>query len=265
MIRSELVPVSAITLAHQSNRLLKQAIDSVQFCQEIIIIDNGAKLEKSFFEISSKLRVINLSNQPLDDFSHVRNWVMQQARFDWILFIDSDERFANPKLAKNNIAQAIQTNQPAFDLIRSDIFQGFKLNHGEAGYQLKTRLIRRDQTKFHRPVHETVKIKSKQNTTQLPITLLHQAHQNISQFLKKVNHYAQIEAQYRYQHKNSNSFSILFQLLCYPSGKFVYNYLFKLGFLDQMPGLIYASLMSLHSALVRVYWWQLIHNQKDTL
>ncbi len=254
------VPVSAIILADQANQQLRAAFTSVQFSQEIILVDNGAFLERSDFKTNSRLKIIKYNQQPIIDFSQARNWAMRQAQFDWILFIDSDEEVDDPSHARQVINQAIQTNQAAFNLSRTDLFHNFKLNYGEAGKQPQTRLIKRNQVEFIRPVHETVSIKSKQKPKNLAVNILHRAHPDINHFLNKINHYAQKEAVYRYQQTNNQSSAIFLQLIIFPAGKFIYNYFFKFGFLDQMPGLVYASMMSLHSILVRIHWWQLIHD-----
>ena len=40
-------------------------------------------------------------------------------------------------------------------------------------------------------------------------------------------------------------------MILFPSGKFIHNYIFRLGFLDGMEGFIHAGMMSGHSFLVR--------------
>ncbi|MEA2056328.1 MAG: hypothetical protein U9O78_01255, partial [Patescibacteria group bacterium] len=74
--------------------------------------------------------------------------------------------------------------------------------------------------------------------------------------------YAEREAHYRFKENKLHKISIVLQLIIFPIFKFICNYFLKLGFLDRMPGLIYASLMSFHSILVRIYGWQLINHHE---
>lgn len=72
--------------------------------------------------------------------------------------------------------------------------------------------------------------------------------------LKEINLYTTIRAEELYK-KGSyvNSISIIM----YPLGKFILNYFFRRGFLDHIPGLIVALIMSFHSFLVRGKLWLL--------
>ena len=55
---------------------------------------------------------------------------------------------------------------------------------------------------------------------------------------------------------NKSKKTIIKQMIVYPIGKFINNFILELGFLDGWRGLIYAFIMSLHSLWVRVYWYE---------
>jgi len=121
---------------------------------------------------------------------------------------------------------------------------GNELMWGETGQLQLIRLARRQMGRWHRPVHEIWRIKG--SVGQLKSPLYHYPHPTLADFFNKINHYTNIEAGYRRRQFD------LFELIFYPPGKFFYNYFIKLGFLDGIPGLIMAVMMSLHSLLVRI-------------
>jgi hypothetical protein len=72
--------------------------------------------------------------------------------------------------------------------------------------------------------------------------------------MEKINFYSDIRAHELFQQKIHTN---LFQIVFYPLGKFLYNYIVRLGFLDSTPGIIMALSMSFHSFLVRAKLWHL--------
>ena len=167
--------------------------------------------------------------------------------------MDSDEILE--KEAKDKIKKMIKNKADAFTLERTDFFHDEKLNWGELRKVKLIRLAKTNKIKFIRKVHEIAVVDGVVKRSNLKMK--HYAHQNIGEFIDSINHYAQIEADYR---KNKNySYSkikILFEFCSFPTLKFIWNYLFRLGFLDGFAGLVYASMMSLHSLLVRIYLYE---------
>ncbi|MBD3250554.1 MAG: glycosyltransferase [Candidatus Pacebacteria bacterium] len=249
--------LTAIILCHQLDPLLRQAIESVRFCDQIILVDNswGSKqISWSWLKnwTNPTQPIIVRWSDKINDFSRVRNWAIKQAKHDWILMIDSDEQLADPQKAKLILTQIAsqQTKPAAYYLLRQDYYLKRPLSYGEAGQQNLIRFFHRQAGQFQRPVHEIFKPKTKVQTQQLSLKIIHQAHPDLNQFLQAVNRYARLEAANR---SSSNQLKIIFQLLLFPIAKFGVSYFFKLGLLDGWSGLSYASMMSLHSALVRIY------------
>jgi glycosyltransferase involved in cell wall biosynthesis len=226
--------LSIIILTHRDDDRLKQALASADFADEVITI----------------------KNQNISDFALARNQATKKATHDWVLFLDSDEKI-DPK-SINEIKKIIKHNKVDGVIInRQDIFYGKTLKHGEAGNTQLLRMGKKNKISWHRPVHEVATIDGRVKKTK--IELLHQAHSNLNEFVLSITKYAAIEAKYRHQQKMSFSY---FQLLFFPLGKFIYNYLFKLGFMDGWRGFIYAIMMSLHSFAVRVHQYE-IKSQKS--
>jgi len=191
------------------------------------------------------LTIITIKKPFIKDFAKQRNQAMKNLKTNWAFFIDSDE-----KISKNlfkEIQQAIKDNHYNYQLKRQDWFLGKKLTFGETSKVRFTRLIQKKTGQWQGKIHETFKSKLAIKTLKHP--LIHQRNINISQFLDRLNFYTDIRVKELLEQNQTFS---LFQFLFYPPLKFIHNYIFRLGFLDGLPGFAIAFLMSFHSLFIRI-------------
>ena len=201
------------------------------------------------------LTIITLNSPNITDFAEARNKELAKAKTPWVLFVDSDEVIT--KELESEIESAVRADQyDAYYLKRRDIFLGRELHHGETGSAKFIRLARKDFGKWVRPVHEEWVGEGRVATLNHP--LHHHSHPDISTFLDKINLYSTIDAEYRHKVGMKSSLS---KIAIYPIIKFKLNYLLKLGFLDGLPGLIMAMMMSFHSYLTWTKLYLLWHKK----
>lgn len=218
--------LTVIILAHNKDDRFKTALESAKLADEVLVIEK---------------------KEAIKDFSKVRNEAMGKAKNDWVFFLDSDEVI--PAKAWGLFEKVIKNgNFPAATVGRKDIFHGKELKFGETRDTRIVRLLNKNKAKFVRPVHEVVEVDG--NIFDLDISIEHYAHKDVAEFLDDVSSYAEIEAEYR-EGKDEKE-KIIFESIFFPVGKFILNYFFKLGFLDGWRGLVYATIMSLHSLFVRI-------------
>jgi len=200
------------------------------------------------------LTIVTLKKSKIADFAEERNQLIKQLKTKWVFFVDSDEKISKELLKE--IKQAIKNNQYNYQLKRQDWFLGKKLRFGETALIRFTRLIQKKTGQWQGKVHETFKSKLAIKTLKHP--LIHQRDINVSQFLDRLNSYTNIRTKELLEQDQLFS---LFQLLFYPPLKFIHNYIFRLGFLDGLPGLAIAFMMSLHSLFIRIKLYEV---QKKT-
>ena len=246
--------LSIIILAHRIDGRLEKSLRSAQFASDVIVIDNQSVGDWSELRKQYQFRVIPYS-QRIEDWSVVRNQAIQHALHDWVFFLDSDEEIvpASIPAIQTVVKSAFFTGAIAR---RSDIFYLKQLRYGEAGNIALLRLGKKNHITFNRPVHEEASIDGPIST--LDINILHHSHLSIEEFLQKVMLYAQLEAKHRHA---QGAKLFIPTMLFFPIGKFLLNYIGKLGFLDGWQGFIYAFLMSLHSLFVLVYQFELERQQ----
>ncbi len=199
---------------------------------------------------------------PVSDFSKVRNRALERAKGEWVLFVDSDEIISKDlsleiksqisELKTQNQNSNFKTNGVAgFYIKRKDCFLGRWLEHGETANIRLLRLAKKNAGRWTRPVHEVWKINGKLGELKNP--LLHYSHETVEGMVEKLDRYSGIEAEYRNkkQVNRLTGYQVITEMILFPVGKFIQNYIFRLGFLDGMEGFIHAGMMSGHSFLVR--------------
>lgn len=245
------LPISVIILAHRNDENLKKAVVSAQFASEIIIVDNNTGIDwKEFSTLPIKLIQ---ESEVINDFSQVRNSAIKEAKNDWIFFLDSDEEIVQPAIPQLAVILASPSAQGAV-VYRSDVFYGRKIEYGEAGNQQLLRIGKKDSIKFIGKVHEVASVPGELIYSKIQI--LHYAHPSITEFIEDVSNYAQLVA----ASKTTSTGRNLLELLVFPPVKFVYGLIIQGGIMDGWRGVVYASCMSLHSLLVRIYRYELLAN-----
>lgn len=241
--------ISAIILAKNEEKNISECIKCLSFCDEIIVIDDDSTDKTA--EIAQKHKAKVISRPLKGNFSQQRNFSMTKAKYDWVFFVDADER-VSPILQKEIIEKIKKPVADAYYLRRLDFMWGKILKHGETGSLYLLRLARKDKGAWVGAVHESWITSG--TTAELENPLLHYPHVNTREFLKEINFYSTIRAKELFEQGKRTSW---IQIIFYPKAKFIQNYFLRLGFLDGNAGLVFALLMSFHSFLVRGKLWQL--------
>jgi len=236
--------LSAIVLTKNEEANIEKCLNSLYFCDELIVIDDFSS-DKTL-EVCQKHKAIIFQRHLNNDFAAQRNFGLRKPNENWVLFVDADE--AVSKQLAQEIETAIKSDKNGFYLKRQDFFLGRYLKFGETGQLKLLRLGRKTSGEWHREVHEYWKISGEKG--QLVNPLYHCSHLNIFEFIKTINFYTDIDA--KHMHHNDKIEFNLARVFLNPIGKFFQNYFFRLGFLDGFPGFVMAFMMSFYSLTVRV-------------
>lgn len=243
--------ISAIVLTKDEEHNIADCLKSLSFCDEIIVIDdnstdNTVTLAKKH---GAKVFIHTLSQ----DFSQQRNFGLSKATGDWVLFVDADERISKELEKEIKQVTTKQSNQTVgYFVKRFDVIWGKLLSHGEIGTLRLLRLVKHNRGTWKGHVHETLTVEGATLTLTNP--LIHYPHPSISEFLEAINIYSTIRANELHIKRIRTN---IFEIIALPLGKFLQNFIFRLGFLDGTAGFIFASIMSFHSFLVRGKLWLL--------
>jgi glycosyltransferase involved in cell wall biosynthesis len=290
------VHLSVVLIAHNEGSNLARTLESVKPLVregqgEIIVVDSGSTdhtvdIAKSF---GAKVFV-----EPWKGYSAQKNSAIEKAGGDWILSLDADEELSGQlqqalanALESLERTDALRRQSDAHPFIREDAqaepenwvggkgdqelcgiwiarkneFLGQWVKHGGFWPDPKLRLFRRGRGRFEdRAVHETVIVDGA--TARLKHgAILHHCYPTLSDYIAHMNRYSSLGAEMAVA-EGRTGFSVI-NIAVRPLLTFVYNYFFRLGFLDGKKGL----LLHLYHA-VYVSWkyakvWELMHIRKS--
>lgn len=242
---------SAVVLTKNEEKNIQRCLASLQWCDEVIVIDDFSSDET--VEIAKKSNATVYQHALDGDFAKQRNFGLVKATNDWVFFVDADE-VVSKALADEIYQQTSQflTSANGFFVHREDILWGKTLRHGEIGDVKLLRLAKKEKGEWVGQVHETWEVPQPLATLKNP--LQHYPHQSVADFLSEINTYSTLRAHELFAQKRRTNF---FEILLYPSGKFFVTFFIKQGFRDGVPGLLVATMMSFHSFLVRGKLWLL--------
>jgi glycosyltransferase involved in cell wall biosynthesis len=82
-------PISAVLITLNEESRLAAALESVRFCDEVLVLDAGSTDRTREVAAAAGARVVVRS---WDGFVGQRNHALEAARHDWVLAVDADER-----------------------------------------------------------------------------------------------------------------------------------------------------------------------------
>jgi glycosyltransferase involved in cell wall biosynthesis len=278
------LPVSVIVPARNEARNLPRCLASLSAVGETYVIDSQSDDGTPEIARSFDAKVIQFHYQ--GGWPKKRQWAIDSLPFayDWILLIDADEALT-PELTQE-IRQAIK--DPRLDgyyIGLQMFFLGRQLRHSGATFD-KLSLFRRSKGHFEcrledqdtsmcdMEVHEHVVVDGR--TAKLKSPLVHRNVESLSHYIRKHDEYSNWEARVwargdaasaelrpslfgtqaqsrRWLRKN------LFAIPGSPFLFFIYKYIFRLGFLDGVPGLIYCGLQGVQFFHIKAKIYELTH------
>lgn len=254
--------LSVVIITHNEEANIGRTLASVQPLVsdgkgEIIVVDSGStdrtvEIAKSF---GAKVFV-----EEWKGYAAQKNSAIDKAEGDWILSLDADEEVSaelrkeiedaesdgilaaefnqytapNPNYRPNSSRSAYCRG---YFICRKNFFLDRWIRHGGFWPDRKLRLFRRGAGRFEdRRVHEDVKLLGGTSPRAFTGTILHHSYPTLSDYLDHMNRYSSLGAE-MVAAKGHVRFSV-FNIMLRPAATFVYNYFFRLGFLDGREGLL---------------------------
>ena len=232
-------------ITFNEEKRLERTLESVKsFADEIVIVDSGSTDKTS--EIAQKFGA-NFFVENWKGYGLQKNSVIDKCKEDWILLIDADEVISS-KL-KNKIIEIVnQDKEDVYEVNFTSVCFGKKIKHGGWSGSYRVRLFRNGIGKYNdNVVHEAFITDRK--IAKLKEEILHYSYEDLADYLSKFNRYTSEGAkEYFKRGKKSNLFGIVIN----PFFKFIRMYIFRLGFLDGVEGLLLA-ILSANYTMVKYY------------
>ena len=235
-----LLSISIITLNEERN--LARTLASVRFADEIVVVDSGSTDRTVEIAESFGAKVFVRAWQ---GFAAQKNFAIQQCTGDWILSLDADEEMSHELRRQLEILLPTYPPIDAYFIKRRNLFLNRWVRYGGYYPDAKLRLFRRSAANYthlpqfeDRPVHETIAFDGEAST--LDFDLIHHAYPTLEDYLEHMDRYSTLGAELLVtQGCNSKGLLAFYgNVFVRPLFTFVWNFFFRLGFLDGREGLL---------------------------
>lgn len=190
--------ISAVVIAKNEEDMIADCLDSLSFCEEVIVVDGGSEDRTS--DIAKRMGA-NVFVYKSDDFSELRNFGLEKAKGDWVLYVDTDERVSDG--LKDEIKHLTKDSDRvgklnAYSLKRKNFYLGSSKKNEWPYIEKLERLFRKENLKgWKGRLHESPIINGK--IGELDGYLLHYTHRDLTLMLNKTIEWSKIEAELRFK------------------------------------------------------------------
>ncbi len=247
------VAIIALNEADRIGALLK----SLVFADEIVVVDSGSTDRTVAICEESGARVIY---NPWPGFAAQKQFAMEQASNQWVLNLDADEVVSHDLALEIKAAlQSVPENINGFSMPRLSRYLGRWIRRGGWYPDRKLRLVRKHRAKWTGDgLHETLMAEG--DTVEFEHPILHSVYRGIEDQVNTINKFSRVFA----QQNGEKQKSIVFWGVLRAIGKFFECYIYKLGFLDGVPGLVIAMNSSWYVFLKYAKSWEVSIGNDDS-
>ncbi|BAN97913.1 MULTISPECIES: glycosyltransferase family 2 protein [Pantoea] len=245
--------LSVVMIAKNEAELLPEALASVSWADEIILLDSGSS--DATIEVARAHGAQVYQADGWAGFGKQRQRAQAFASGDMILMLDADER-VTPELRR--AIEQVLTQPPSdkvYSLGRSNLFLGRFMRHSGWYPDRVLRLYPRHLRYNDNLVHESLETQGTP-VVALPGDLQHLTCRDLIAFQRKQMNYAEAWAQERFQRGKRCSILSVFS---HTAGAFIKTLLLRAGFLDGKQGWILAVVNAQYTFNKYSALWALHH------
>lgn len=281
-------PVSVIVPVKNEADNLRRCLPALAWADEVFVVDSQSSDDTA--EVAAEFGTTVVQFYFNGTYPKKKNWALENLPFrnEWVLIIDADE-VVGPELADEIAHRIIIDEAEGYYLNSNYFFLGRRIRH--CGYSecwnlrlFRHRLGRYEKMPDHtggragdNEAHEHVELDGR--AMRLHHELEHHAYPTIATWVDKHNRYAVWEAAMYDRFLNEPISAtigrgkrlkrwlkrIYLRLPLRPVVRFLYAYIFRLGFLDGRPGLVFCTLLAFYDflACANVYEQRIAQRAED--
>lgn len=225
-----MTPISAVVITLNEERRLLAALESVKFCDEVLVVDGGSTDRTREMAAAAGARV---EVRAWDGFTAQRNHAAAAARYDWVLVVDADERVTPALRAEIEAMRAGGFAHGGYRIPRVVFYLGQWIRGTDWYPDPQLRLYDRRRGRWMGGlVHESVRLEGP--VGRLRNELEHHTYEDISDHLRTIDRYTTLWA--RQAHAEGRRAGPLDGCLA-STWAFIRNYVVRRGFLLGEAGL----------------------------
>lgn len=244
--------LTAIVPVYNEEQNIDDCLQGLTWADEILVVDSGSRdatraIARRYTDRILQHEYINSAAQ--------KNWAIPQARYDWVLIVDADERVTED--LRREIQQVLATTGgppcDGYRIRRQSYFWGKPIRYCGWQHDRVLRLFNRHKGRYEeKEVHADVTMDGP--VGDLRSSLIHYTYRNFNQYFVKFHRYTDwgaLELQKQGQRAR------WYHLLLHPMFRFFRMYIFQRGFLDGLHGLVLCMLAAFSVFTKYAKLWEL--------
>lgn len=274
------VSLAVVIIAKNERENIELCLESLRWCQEIVVIDDHSTDGTPELAIACGARVIT---HCFESFAKQRNWALDEAGLtsEWVLMLDADEVASESFcLAVTSAIEQADNNIAGFQLCRKTMFFDHWLRYADGFPVWIMRLVRRNRARFVDSGHGEVPVPAVDGSLpRLREPFLHYPfRKGLSDWWQRHNVYSTREAEREWREVQPLQFSELFARD--PAARrrawrdlarrmprrawlrFFYHYFWRGGFLDGRAGWEFSSMMGTYEGMIVQKKWEMAMRSK---
>jgi glycosyltransferase involved in cell wall biosynthesis len=241
--------VSAIITTFNEEQHIAECLESLLWCDEILVVDSFSTDRTP--EIARGYPKVRFLQRTYFGSASQKNWAMDQVENDWILIFDADER-CTPALQQEILGLlASQPRHEAYTIRRRVFFLHKVIRFSGWQHDQVVRLVRQGSARYpNRRVHADMITRGPAPLLRNPMD--HFMADNLDEYARRIQKYSVWGASQNWREGRRSGPVEVFGRSIW---RFLRTYLFQLGALDGMHGLVFCMLQAYGTYLKWALLW----------
>ena len=241
--------VTAIVTTFNEEANIGSCIESLLWCDEILVVDSFSTDRTA--EIAGAYPKVRFEQRTYYGSASQKNWAMDQVTNDWILIFDADER-CTPAL-QNELVALLRADprHDAYTIKRRVHFLDKVIRFSGWQHDRVVRLVRRGCARYpNRRVHADMITRGTAPILRNPME--HYMADTLDEYIRRIEKYSFWGASQQWKEGKKAGFKEVFGRTVW---RFLRTYVFQLGILDGMHGLVFCILQAYGTYLKWALLW----------
>ncbi len=249
------VKISACIIAFNEEQIIAEAIKSVIWADEILLVDSESTDQTRAIAESLGAKVLI---KKWEGFSKQKQFAADSASHDWVFSLDADER-VSPELKDEifKLKLASENNSAdGFRIPRLSFYMNRPIRHGGWYPDWQLRFFNRRKGMWKKVlIHESFQMDESAKIEKLKSDIFHYSFENAAQHHRMIgSRYAPLAAQQMFERGKRTS---AFKIATVGLTTFMQTFIMKGGFLDGLAGFCIARFAAHHAFLKYLLLWEL--------
>jgi glycosyltransferase involved in cell wall biosynthesis len=241
--------VSAIVTTFNEEANIAACIESLLWCDEILVVDSFSTDRTP--EICRGYDKVRFFQRTYFGSASQKNWAMDQVTNDWILIFDADERCTPALQREIEELLADGPQQEAYTINRRVYFLDRVIRFSGWQHDQVVRLVRNGSARYpNRRVHADMLTRGPAPVLRNPME--HYMADSLDEYIRRIEKYSFWGAAQNWKERKKSGFMEIFGRSIW---RFFRTYIFQLGILDGMHGLVFCMLQSYGTYLKWTLLW----------